>query len=377
LASDGHKEEAELISDSTNITLRGPIVGRALYIGKQGELYIARKYHIFRSDDGGGTWRLDCFVPPAGVKPLLARSRLAARLLRYNIAAFEVLADGTRIAVARDGVYRAAPGETRMSRVFHLQRGSRPLNLAIDGQRVLFGEYGNLLAEEVLLYISQDAGRTFEVGFRFPRGDIRHVHNIQVDPYQGNYWVLVGDSGPHPGIARLSKDLHTLDWLARGSQKCRSVAVLIEPDGLTYGTDSDCERNYIVRIDKQSGQIECLREIEGSSLYATRFGPLQVISTAVEPNPACPSRNSFLYVSRNGADWTPVCSYAKDRFHTKYFQMGTIVLPYSYNSEPRGMFSGQALQGLDDRVAFLDARSPATTATASDPSHSRPEGSGQ
>jgi hypothetical protein len=336
------------------VRITGGTGGRALYIGAAGEVYVSQKHDIYRSDDWGATWQLDCYVPNKGWKPLVARSRLGARLLRYYIAAFQVLADGSRIAVARDGLYRAGPGELRMSRVFRLTRGSRPLNLAVDGSRVLFGEYGNLDAYEVFLYVSEDHGKTFGVGYRFPKGDIRHIHNILLDPYQDGYWVLVGDFGPQSGIGLLSKDLRTIDWLNRGGQEYRAVAALVEPDCLIYGTDSDCERNFILRADKRTGQASRLLEVEGSSLYAANFGSVRLISTCVEPNPACKSRECSLYASINGADWERTVVHRKDRHYFTYFQFGTIVLPYAYHGQPRGMYSGQAIELMDDRVSFVE-----------------------
>jgi len=337
-----------------HVRITGSTGGRALYIGPAGELYVARRYEIYRSDDGGTTWRLNCYVPGSGWKPLVARSRLAARLLRYYIAAFQVLSDGSRIAVARDGLYRAGPDELRMSRVFRITRGSRPLNLAVDRSRVLFGEYGELDAYEACLYVSEDGGKGFDVAYRFRRGEIRHVHNVLVDPYHQGYWVFVGDFGCQPGIASLSKDLRTLEWLGRGSQKHRAVAALIETDCLIYGTDSDCQQNAIVRLDKRTGKVHHLRDVEGTSLYAATFGPVQVISTCVEPNAACNSNECSLYASRDGAQWERLLVHKKDRHHNKYFQFGTIVLPYAYHGEPRGMYSGQAIEGMDDRVSFLE-----------------------
>lgn len=329
--------------------------GRALYLSRDGAIYISRKYRVFRSDDDGKTWTLDCCIPGQGWKPLAASLRWPARLLRHYVAAFEVLADGSRIAVARDGIYRAESGETRMQCVFSITRGSRPLNIAVDGRRVLFGEYGDIGAQhEIFIYVSEDGGKTFEVGHRFKAGDIRHVHGIQVDPHQETYWVLVGDYGPQSGIGALSKDLRHLEWLDRGSQQCRAVRVLIETDRLIYGTDSDIEQNYIVSMDKQTGKLTKLLPVEGSSLYATTFGPARVISTCVENRKVTPSLECSLYVSRNGLQWQRCAVHHKDLWHTVLFQFGTLVLPYSYNRETRGIFSGQAVASLDNRVARLE-----------------------
>ena len=102
------------------------------------------------------------------------------------------------------------------------------------------------------------------------------------------------------------------------------------------------------------GQLDDLVVLVGSSLYAARFGPVRVISTCVEPNPACPSRECSLYASHSGVDWKRFAVHERDGYHPFFFQFGTIVLPYACNSEPRGIFSGQAISGLDDKVSFVD-----------------------
>lgn len=329
--------------------------GRALFSAANGDLYIGRGCQIYRSQDSGQSWHCDCYVPSFGWKHYASHVRLGARLLRWYIAAFQLLPDGSRLAVARDGIYRAEPGEQVMKRVFTVTRGSRPLNFSVDGSRVLFGEYGSGLENtEVLIYVSEDLGRSFQPGFRFSQGDIRHVHHVLVDPFDGHYWVLVGDFGRQTGIAALSHDLKHLEWIGRGTQRHRAVSALIDAGGLTYGTDSDRDRNFIVRIEKRSGRIDELREVEGSSLYAASFGSTQLISTAVEPNPYCHSRDCALYGRVSGGDWQRLIHHRKDRFSPVYFQFGALVLPYTQNSNSaKLMYSGQAVERLDGRVALI------------------------
>ncbi len=96
----------------------GQTLGRVLFISDTNGLYISRGYSVYRSDDGGLTWILDCRVPSKGWKPLVSKVALGARLLRFNIQALQVLPDGSRVAVARDGIYRAEPGNVEMSRTF-------------------------------------------------------------------------------------------------------------------------------------------------------------------------------------------------------------------------------------------------------------------
>ncbi|HLP30826.1 MAG TPA: hypothetical protein VK150_05655 [Geothrix sp.] len=337
--------------------LRGTARGRALLIDRGGRFYVARKYRIFRSDDAGATWVLDCEVPAAGWKPLAAASAPAARLLRFNIQAFQLLEDGTRVAVARDGIYRAAPGEIHMTKTWSVTRGSRPITLSADGQRVLFGEYGGAEMDQVpvRVYLSEDGGRRFEPFHAFPKGDIHHIHNVVVDPYADHYWVLAGDHGRTPGIAALSRDGRHLDWLDRGHQMVRAVSVLPRPDCLLYGSDSEVEPNHLIRLDKKTARCERLQPVEGSSLYAADVGGMAVISTSVEASAVNTARHCSLYGSRDDATWTRLVSFEKD-FWSPLLQFGLVVLPVV--QEPNlahWMFSGQALKGHHDRVTLCSS----------------------
>lgn len=330
--------------------------GRALLIGPTGSLYVARGYSIYRSGDGGESWELDCRVPCAGWKPRASNCSLVARLLRQNIQALRVLDDGSRVAVARDGIYRADLGEVEMRRTWAVERGSRPINLSMDGKRLLFGEYGGAEMEKtcVRIYCSEDGGRHFEIVHEFPRGDVHHIHNVAVDPYDGQYWVLAGDHGRTAGIGVLSRNCRHFDWVARGSQMVRAVMVLVRPDCLVYGSDTELEQNYIVKLDKKTAKYERITPVDGSSLYAVDLNRTAMISTCVEPSAVNKGRYSRLLTSSDGESWTSILSLAKDLWSPLLFQLGLIVLPYVQSRELAwGMFSGQALVQNHDRVSIF------------------------
>lgn len=332
--------------------------GRALLMSDTGSLYVSRGYLIHRSDDGGRTWILDCRVQSKGWKPVVSQIALGARLLRFNIQALQVLPDGSRVAVARDGIYRADAGDVEMRRTWAVSRGSRPINLSVDGNRLLFGEYGGTEMDQVQVrvYCSEDGGKRFDPVYEFPKGDVHHLHNVVVDRYANHYWVLAGDHGKTPGIGILSKDFRNFDWAERGSQMVRAVNVLARPDCLIYGSDSELESNYIVRFDKKTGRCDRVMPLEGSSLYAADFGEQGFISTCVEPSQISKGTYSSLYGSVDGENWTRKTSFRKDGWNAKLFQFGLIVLPCVQNRQPTcGMFSGQALSGNHDKVSIFRA----------------------
>lgn len=337
--------------------LRGGAVcsGRVLWIDTTGSLYIAHRFDIFKSQDQGHTWEHCWKVPGSGWKSKFVNIRLAARLLRQEVRTFCLLSDGTGIAVTKSGIFRGErsgeePDRKPMDFVMCPENGT-PLNIAVDEQdRIFFGDYG--FSGQKRLYCSFDRGKSFEEIYRFKEGDIRHVHGIQADPYEGGYWVFVGDWDAQPGIAKLSQDLKTLDWVERSSQMVRVVKAIIEPDCLYYGTDAEFEQNYIVRLDKKTGKRELLLPTPGASLHATRFGDCRVIATDVEPGQR--EQFSTLYVSKSGGDWKELCRHAKDCWSTKYFQFGTCVLPNNVSETTWGAYSGQALKGIDDKTVVFD-----------------------
>jgi hypothetical protein len=347
-------EETNMTAADAPLAVQGETRGRALFIDTKGSLYVARKYRILRSDDGGATWVLDCQVPASGWKPMVSELSLAARLLRFNIQAFQVLRDGARVAVARDGIYRANPGEISMTRTWTVTRGGRPITLSADGQRIIFGEYGykGLDDVRVRVYVSEDGGKHFEPIFEFPKGDVHHIHNVIVDPFENHYWVLTGDYGRTPGIAALSKDGRDLEWVDRGHQMVRAVSALPRKDCLIYGSDTDIEPNFLIRLDKKTGRLDRLFPVEGSSLYSTQVGDMALISTSVESLRANSSNHSSLYASCDDTNWAQLVSYEKDVW-SPMLHIGLIVLPVvQASSQQRWMFSGQALKGHHDRVSL-------------------------
>ncbi len=338
-----------------NVRVTHELPGRALYIAANGSLYCSQVYNILRSDDCGVSWTLDASVPRVGWRSWLGNRSLPSRLLRYYVAAFQVMDDGARIAVARDGVYRAEPGEINMRRVFRVNRGSRPINITVDGIRVLFGEYGNgYERERVAIYASEDGGRHFDVAYNFPRGSLRHLHNVQVDPFDDCYWVFAGDFDAQPGIMRLSKDFRSSDWIRSGDQKSRAVSAFIEKNDIVYGTDSDQEQNFIVRVNKNTGRLTELLKIEGSSLHAAKFGDFFAISTCVEPNPVCTAKECALYLSKDGDSWRRFFPLSKDRFHPFLFQFGELTLPYCRYNRNIGMFSGQSVKNAHNLLTIFE-----------------------
>lgn len=340
---------------TSSLTLTAAGAGRAALVQRDGTLYAGRGYAIHRSTDDGATWSFVAAMPRPLWRRAAERSRLACRLLRQEVRALAVLADGGLVAANREGVYWAAPGQACMQpgRIDGGPEDVRPPMCLTRGpdDRVLCGEYwGNATRREVYLFASDDGGRSFHVARTFAAGEIRHVHNIVYDETAGHYWVLSGDHVDEPGIGRLSADLASFEWLVKGEQRFRAVCVFDLGDRLVYGTDTETASNHVMSLDKQTGRAETVAALDGSCIYACRFGGVYALTTTVEPSTVNRTRDAALWLSRDAATWHRAYVARKDVWPAKAFQYGSLVLPRGESDRETLACSGQALRGLDGRV---------------------------
>jgi hypothetical protein len=132
------------------------------------------------------------------------------------------------------------------------------------------------------------------------------------------------------------------------------MAVIPEPDCLLFGTDTDCEQNWILRMEKPNGKTHKLCKVDASSYYAAAFGPVRIIATSAESNPVVRAPDCALHASFDGDRWQRIVVAKKDFFNAYCFQFGTLVLPQARHDRPRGIYSGQAVKGFHDAMALID-----------------------
>lgn len=334
----------------------GPTPARALAVDSDGTLYLARHLAIFRSTDDGASWSRVAEIDRPVTRRLAEASTLATRLLRHEVRALARLACGTLVAATRGGLYHASPQARRMSRArFELNGTMRsgvhpPLRLeAGPGSQLVWGEYDSRHqhGRPIRLFASEDAGRSYRVVHTFAAGSVRHVHGVMYDARRDHYWVFTGDRDEESGIGMLSSDLAHFEWLVRGSQRYRAVAAFDLDSHLVYGMDSGHEPNAVMRVDKENGHTERLQEIGGSCMNACRFGGLHVLSTAAG---GVGSAEAGLWISSDGESWRQVLRAKKDRWSSRYFQAGTLVLPSGASDRGAILLSGQAVSDLGGRA---------------------------
>ena len=298
-------------------------------------LYASRGYTLLRANVTAPDikWELVGRYHPAWWRNLTASSRLCARLCRDGFHALAALSQGYLIVDVPGAIIRLASGESEFQLAQRVVRGTRPLHIAVTPEDHLFwGEYfDNQSRDEVYIYVSSDRGLHWDVAYTFPRGAIRHVHNIVYDPWEHCLWVLTGDVGAECRILRASCDFRQVENVLSGNQQARAVALIATPQALYFASDTPLERNRVYRLDRR-GRLRPVADLSSSSIYGCRVGDAMFFSTMVEPSQVNRERTVGLFGSANGQKWQRLLCWEKDPWPMRWFQYGNAFLPDGNNA---------------------------------------------
>ena len=326
-------------------------------------LYASRGHELVRAriqdPSDGLSWQ-----PIATFRPPLRRrfsvmNGLTSRLFRDGFHALAVLPSGGLVAAVPGAIVTLRPDENKFRVTHTITRGTRPLHItAVSNGGVYWGEYfDNPQRDEVHIYASTDAGGTWAAAYTFPKGAIRHVHNIVHDPWGDCLWILTGDYGDECRILRAACDFSRVDVVLQGNQQARAVALVPTEDDLYFSSDTPLESNYIYRLDRK-GNLSRLAPISSSSIYGCRVGSHVFFSTMVEPSEANRDRHVCIYGIGGGThEWRPLLAWQKDRWPMALFQYGNAFLPDGNNATPYLAVTTVAVKS-DDMVTFLYAVNP-------------------
>jgi hypothetical protein len=302
-------------------------------------LYASRDYDLLRTRISAGEtpsddqpWEALASFHPPHWRHWTTRTNLTARLVRDGFHALAVLPSGGMVAAVPGAIITLRPNEKRFEVIHKITRGTRPLHIAaIPNGNVFWGEYfDNASRDEVHIYASTDGGTTWHVAYTFPKGAIRHVHNIVHDPWGTCLWLLTGDYGDECRIIRASYDFRQIDIVLQGHQQARAVACVPSESGLYFSSDTPMEANSIYHLDRQ-GVLSQLAALSSSSIYGCRVGRDVFFSTMVEPSTENPDRFVRIFGGRDGPDWRPLLAWKKDQWPMRFFQYGNAFLPDGEN----------------------------------------------
>jgi hypothetical protein len=308
---------------------------RALAWGRN-VLYASRGYTLLRArmqTNTNAVWEDVGTYRPGPWRSITSSSRLVSRLLRDGFHALAALSSGHLIAAVPHAILTLSQGETEFRVSHKLLRGTRPLHLAVTpADHIFWGEYfDNPQRDEAHIYASTDRGAHWEVAYTFPKGDIRHVHNIVYDEWENCFWVLTGDHGSECRILRASCDFKNVEVILSGNQQARAAALVPTRDALYFSSDTPVETNHVYRLDRR-GNLSSVAVLNSSSIYGCRVGDAIFFSTMVEPSPINSDRNVGLYGSPDGTRWQRLQQWKKDRWPLGLFQYGNVFLPDGKNT---------------------------------------------
>ncbi len=306
----------------------------------QDTLYASRGYDLLRARIPTGEtpsdkqpWETVTSFHPPYWRRWTARTTLSSRLVRDGFHALALLPSGGMVAAVPGAIITLRPGENRFHVTHKITCGTRPLHITVipDG-RCFWGEYfDNASRDEVHIYVSTDGGAKWSVAYSFPKGAIRHVHNIVHDPWENCLWLLTGDYGNECRILRASYDFRQVEIVLQGNQQARAVACVPAESGLYFSSDTPLEVNYVYHLNRQ-GTLSQLAPLSSSSIHGCRVGPDIFFSTMVEPSPLNKDRCVRIFGARDGQDWRPLLAWKKDRWPMRFFQYGNALLPDGENS---------------------------------------------
>jgi hypothetical protein len=290
---------------------------------------------------------------------LIAYFRLSRQLLRSGIHHLAPLPDGNVLVVIRKRALLVDPATGKSREVFRFPRGNKPAHRGIcatDDGYVFMGEYVMNLdrSHPIMLYRSANGGRTFETILEFPRGDIRHIHFVQWDPFEGALWMGTGDADQESRLYKSTDKGESWQLVGGGSQLWRAVGVAFRAEALYWGTDAGSDAgthpNYIVRFDRRSQTVQTLLEIQGPCHgSATLNDGTIAISTGIEGGINESGKAAHLWISNDGISWSEVVRFAKDLM-PYLLQYGVLRFPAGLEKSGHLAFTGMGLRGAGEKV---------------------------
>ena len=295
------------------------------YVDQGGNGYLSRYNQVYRVNSEGHILLLSTIPYTKPVYRFL-KYNLVERLARANISHVLPLIDNSLLVFFDHKIYKL--DHNGIQSEYYIESCRRPVNIYYNYStgRILWGDYliGN--NNRINIYESKDLGKSWDILYTFPRGVIRHVHNIVFDNHNRHFWVLTGDNNQESGIWK-TEDFKDLEPFLVGSQSYRSMSIIPTPEGIIIPTDAEYSANYIQFYSFKDQAISVLQKLNGSAFFAAKINDYYFVSTVYEPNSVTKHKFAEMWYSKNITDWTKVLRFKKDIFPTKLFRYPSIKIP--------------------------------------------------
>ncbi len=295
-------------------------------------------------------------LPDEGWKNLFSPFRLSRRALRLDKCNI-VPVEGGLVVIRQGKVFRYDEMAKELTFVFSLKNCRNVLHQSIaviNNNELFFGEYGNNpLRKEVPVYRSSDGGRRWEAVFCFPAGKAKHVHGCYYDPYEDRIWTLTGDFKDECNIICSDRNYTDIEWIGDGSQTYRACNLFFEQDTVHWIMDSQLENSYHIQLDRKSRTVTRKQLFPGPVWYIKRLGNgYYLAATAQEIGEGVQDQYAHLMVSRDLDQWEDIYQFQHDGLPKRYFKFGVIGFPDGLQDSGSFYLFGEAIRGLDGKMAL-------------------------
>ncbi len=286
---------------------------------------------------------------------LLSQSRLLQRLLRLGFSHLSIASSGAMMAIANRILFLSTTTGSSLLPVGRLSSSMRrPMRFGCEtsGENDFYiSEYfSNPMRGPVRVF--RVAGGAPNPVFTFPRGEIRHIHLVQKDPFTGKLWIATGDYGEECRIAWTDDGFKNLNIIGYGDQSWRATCLIFTPEAVLWGMDSPWEHASIIRWDRESGKRDFLSVVDSPVLHgAVNEHGWIALTTSVEPN-FKGEKTSKIWASRDGWTFSPVAAFSKDRWSMHLFQFGLLYFPTGKAPKNYVVFSGNAVEACENSMVI-------------------------
>ncbi len=335
-------------ADGVDLRIEQAVEGKSIEWMEPGRVLLSRRNALYESSSLHSPPRCIGVFPVSPWKRAAAVLRAGQRALRFMYYNVIPLQDGTMFltfgrsaGIWRDGRVMPLRGLIRPCRIL---RGAAAL--ASDGA-VYFGEYlPNPERGMMRLYRYRAGSDAAEVAHAFPAGAVCHIHGVYADPYEGSLWCVSGDVRQECRVMRTADGFRTIDVIGSGDESWRTVSVQFSEDAIFYAMDAELTQNYIMRIDRRSGQRTKLAPVGGPVYYSCAAGGQLFFAVSAE---LCSSQRQPMAelwsVDPASGSCRRIVTLRKDFYSVRYFMPGTIDFARAPRNAQRLYFRATALAG--------------------------------
>ena len=299
---------------------------------------------VLKSRDGGHSWEKICNLEENLWDSLLGRFVLYQRLTRRRVHNIIPNSFGSHLLVTKNRFY-ILDKEHNLRAVSHSCEGSRPLREAVIFQEedLIYGEYSLNPNRDIISVIKSNLSASQPL-YSFDSRRVRHIHALQYDPFEGNYWIATGDEDNECMIGVFSDDFQRLDIIGEGSQQWRTVNFVFAEDAVFWGTDDPDGQNAVYSYDRSSGGIRHHFDVEGPIYYSRRRNNIIILGTTVENK--YKTKYGHLYLYDFLIDKSVVgLSLEKDNLHPHLFGYGIFEFAHGEGQTNRFWVAAKGFKG--------------------------------